>query len=42
MISHSHSTIAQYCDCGLLLEGSRIRFFDRTDDLLLAYKDFNR
>src|SRR6056297_3589499 len=26
MISHSPSTIAQYCDCGLLLEGSRIRF----------------
>jgi len=42
MISHSPSTIAQYCDCGLLLEGNRIRFFDRTDDLLLAYKELNR
>lgn len=41
MISHSPSTIAQYCDCGLLLEGARIRFFDRTDDLLLAYKELN-
>jgi capsular polysaccharide transport system ATP-binding protein len=41
MISHSPSTIAQYCDCGLLLEGSRIRFFDRTEDLLLAYKELN-
>jgi len=41
MISHSPSTIAQYCDCGLLLEGSRIRFFDQTEDLLLAYKELN-
>lgn len=38
MISHSPSAIQQYCDCGLLLEGDRIRFFDRTEDLLIAYK----
>jgi capsular polysaccharide transport system ATP-binding protein len=42
MISHSAGTIKQYCDCGLLLEGSQIRFFDRVDDLLLAYRDLNK
>jgi capsular polysaccharide transport system ATP-binding protein len=41
MISHSLGTIKQYCDCGLLLEGSRIRFFDAVDDLLDAYKEIN-
>ncbi|WP_136644325.1 ABC transporter ATP-binding protein [Tabrizicola sp. YIM 78059] len=41
MISHSQSAIQQYCDCGLLLEGDRIRFFDRTEDLLIAYKALN-
>lgn len=41
MISHSPSTIAQYCDCGLLLEGDQISFFDRVDDLLVAYKELN-
>lgn len=42
MISHSPGTIAQYCDCGLLLEDKQIRFFDQIDDLLLAYKELNR
>jgi len=42
MISHSPSTIQQYCDCGLLLEGDQIRFFDQIDDLLLAYKELNQ
>lgn len=42
MVSHSPSTIAQYCDCGLLLEGNQIRFFDQIDDLLLAYKELNK
>lgn len=37
MVSHSPSVIRQYCDCGLLLEGDRIRFFDRIEDLLKAY-----
>ncbi len=41
IISHSPGTIAQYCDCGLLLEGDQIRFFDQVDDLLLAYKELN-
>ena len=42
MISHSSSTIREYCDCGLLLEGDKIRFFDDVDDLLLAYKEINK
>jgi capsular polysaccharide transport system ATP-binding protein len=42
MISHSPSTIREYCDCGLLLEGETIRYFDQIDDLLLAYKELNQ
>lgn len=41
MISHSASTIKQYCDCGLLLEGHQIRYFDNVDDLLVAYQSLN-
>jgi len=41
MISHSASTIKQYCDCGLLLEGNRIRYFEDVDDLLAAYREIN-
>ena len=42
MISHSAGTIKQYCDCGLLLEGNQIRYFDDVDDLLTAYKEINQ
>lgn len=42
MISHSAGTIKQYCDCGLLLEGNQIRYFDDVDDLLAAYKEINK
>ena len=42
MISHSAGTIKQYCDCGLLLEGNQIRYFDDVDDLLTAYKQINQ
>ena len=41
MISHSAGTIKQYCDCGLLLEGNQIRYFDDVGDLLAAYKKLN-
>ena len=41
MASHSASTIKQYCDCGLLLEGNQIRYFDDVNDLLTAYKKLN-
>jgi capsular polysaccharide transport system ATP-binding protein len=42
MISHSAGTIKQYCDCGLLLEGNQIRYFEDVDDLLAAYKEINK
>jgi len=42
MVSHSPSTIKQYCDCGLLLESDRIMYFDDVDDLLRAYKELNQ
>lgn len=42
MVSHSPTTIKQYCDCGLLFEGQTIRFFDDVADLLSAYADLNR
>jgi len=42
MISHSVGTIKQYCDCGLLLEGHQIRYFDAVGDLLTAYKEVNK
>lgn len=42
MISHSAGTIKQYCDCGLLLEGNQIRYFDDVNDLLAAYKEINK
>ena len=42
MVSHSPSTISEYCDCGLLFEGTSIRYFDEISDLLLAYKELNR
>lgn len=42
MISHSASTIRQYCDCGLLLEGKQIRFFDTVDALIAAYGETNQ
>jgi capsular polysaccharide transport system ATP-binding protein len=41
MVSHSASTIKQHCDCGLLLEGNQIRYFDAVEDLLEAYKEIN-
>ena len=41
MVSHSAGTIKQYCDCGLLLEGNQIRYFDDVNDLLTAYKKLN-
>lgn len=41
MISHSAGTIKQYCNCGLLLEGNQIRYFDDVNDLLTAYNKLN-
>ncbi len=41
MISHSAGTIKQYCDCGLLLEGNQIRYFEDIEDLIDAYTILN-
>ena len=41
MISHAANTIKQYCDCGLLLEGYQIMYFEDVDDLLAAYESLN-
>lgn len=41
MISHSTGTIKEYCDCGLLLDGEKILFFENINDLILAYKELN-
>ncbi|MGC8202969.1 ABC transporter ATP-binding protein [Aliiroseovarius sp. PTFE2010] len=38
MISHSANTIRDYCDCGILLEHGRIRYFSHVDDLLKEYR----
>ena len=42
MISHSPSTIKQYCDCGFLLENGNVTYFDTIKELLEAYKKSNR
>lgn len=42
LISHSAGAVKHYCDCGLLLEGNQIRYFDAVEDLLWAYKEINR
>ena len=38
MVSHSANTIRAYCDCGLLLDGGSVTFFDNVVDLVEAYK----
>lgn len=38
MVSHSHTTIRDYCDCGLLLEPGRVRFFDDVEALISEYR----
>ena len=37
MVSHTRSTIREYCDCGLLLDKGDVTFFDDVNDLLEAY-----
>jgi len=39
MVSHSASTIREYCDCGLFIGNNRIIFFDNVEDFLEYYKD---
>jgi capsular polysaccharide transport system ATP-binding protein len=42
MISHSISTIKNYCDCGILMHNGEISYFDDTKSLLKAYSKINK
>ena len=37
MVSHSTGTIRSYCDCGLVLEGGKVRFFDDVEAAIAAH-----
>lgn len=37
MVSHSPQTIREYCDCGVVLEGGRLSFYDGIEDALAAH-----
>lgn len=37
MVSHSPATIRQYCDCGVVLDGGRMTFFDDVEEALKAH-----
>ena len=39
MISHSISTIKEYCDCGVFLKDGDMYYFSDIDDLICVYKD---
>jgi capsular polysaccharide transport system ATP-binding protein len=38
MVSHSTSTIRSYCDCGLVLEGGRVRYFDDVEEAIAVHE----
>jgi capsular polysaccharide transport system ATP-binding protein len=40
MISHSEKTIREYCDCGLLVHGAKLYYYDDLDALMSDYKRF--
>jgi capsular polysaccharide transport system ATP-binding protein len=37
MVSHSTATIRSYCDCGLVLEGGKVRFFNDVEAAIAAH-----
>ncbi len=39
MISHSLSTIREYCDCGVFLKDGGLAFFEDVDDLIAVYRE---
>jgi len=41
MISHSMSQIREYCQCGLILTGREIEYYDSIDLLLSRYQEIN-
>lgn len=40
MISHSETTIKEYCDCGVLVHGGKLYYYDDIRSLLDDYKRF--
>ena len=40
MISHSEKTIRDYCDCGILVYGAKLYFYDDLDTLISDYRKF--
>ncbi len=40
MISHSEKTIRDYCDCGVLVHGSKLYYYDGIDALIADYRRF--
>lgn len=38
MISHSEGIIRRYCNCGILLEGGEMNFFNDIDELISVYR----
>lgn len=39
MVSHSESTLKEFCQSGILLHGGQAYWFDRIDDALVAYRE---
>ncbi|WP_075292390.1 ABC transporter ATP-binding protein [Pararhizobium arenae] len=39
MVSHSTSTILDYCDCGVVLEGGKLTYYDDVQDAIKAHKN---
>jgi capsular polysaccharide transport system ATP-binding protein len=39
MVSHSTSTIRNYCDAGLVLENGRVRFFPDVEEAIAAHEE---
>ena len=39
MVSHSTSTIRDYCDCGVVLESGKLTYFDDVEDAIKAHKN---
>lgn len=37
MISHSPDTLRSYCDAGVILDGGKLTFYDRVDDMIESY-----
>jgi len=38
MVSHSTSTIRDYCDCGVVMENGKLTYYDDVEDAIRAHK----